>query len=193
MASFGNDYVRDNWIVGKLDTLLSNNWSNEARYMYGRDFEFEFNQTPTSYEQNNLVKTPSGYLNPLGLPANVYLSGFFQFGTPQFLNRAALPDERRWQLADTVVWVAWQPYHQVRRGLHPHRRSHLQPLQPVRRIQLQRQHAARQLHFRSLPVAEPVAGKTAENYTSFNQGVGAAGLDFNYRRLRALCRRTSGK
>ncbi|MGA9586670.1 MAG: TonB-dependent receptor, partial [Terracidiphilus sp.] len=25
----------------------------------------------------------------------------------------------------------------------------------------------------------PVAGKTAENYTSFNQGVGAAGLDFN--------------
>ena len=50
VASFGNDYVRDNWIVGKLDTLFTTAWSNEARYMYGRDFEYETNQTPTSYE-----------------------------------------------------------------------------------------------------------------------------------------------
>ncbi len=47
VASFGNDYVRDNWIVGKLDSFLTNSLSNEARFMYGRDFEFEFNQTPT--------------------------------------------------------------------------------------------------------------------------------------------------
>ncbi|MFZ1012119.1 MAG: carboxypeptidase-like regulatory domain-containing protein, partial [Terracidiphilus sp.] len=102
-ASFGNDYVRDNWIVGKLDSFITNTLSNEARFMYGRDFEFEFNQKPTSYEQTNLVQTPAGYTNPLGLPPNVFLSGFFQFGTPQFLNRAALPDERRWQLSDTIV------------------------------------------------------------------------------------------
>ena len=56
MSSFGNDYVRDNWIVGKLDSFITNKWSNEARFMYGRDFEFEFNQTPTSYEQTNLVQ-----------------------------------------------------------------------------------------------------------------------------------------
>ncbi len=49
-ASFGNDYVRDNWIVGKLDTFVTSSVSNEVRYMYGRDFEFEFNQAPTSYE-----------------------------------------------------------------------------------------------------------------------------------------------
>jgi len=103
--SFGNDYVRDNWIVGKLDTFITPTLSNEARYMYGRDFEFEFNQQPTAYEESNLVKTSTGYINPYNLPPNVYLSGFFQFGTPQFLNRAALPDERRWQLSDTVEWI----------------------------------------------------------------------------------------
>ncbi|HEY2470054.1 MAG TPA: carboxypeptidase-like regulatory domain-containing protein [Terracidiphilus sp.] len=36
--SWGNDYVRDNWIVGKLDSFITNTLSNEARFMYGRDF-----------------------------------------------------------------------------------------------------------------------------------------------------------
>ena len=104
LSSFGNDYVRDNWIVGKLDTFITSSISNEVRYMYGRDFEYETNQAPTPYETSNLIKTPT-YSNPLGLPANVYLTGFFQFGTPQFLLRGAYPDERRWQISDTVNWV----------------------------------------------------------------------------------------
>ncbi len=104
LSSFGNDYVRDNWIVGKLDTLFTSVWSNEARYMYGRDFEYETNQAPTPYEASTLINTPT-YTNPLGLPANVYLTGFFQIGTPQFLLRAAYPDERRWQFSDTANWI----------------------------------------------------------------------------------------
>ena len=31
----------------------------------------------------------------------VLITNAFAFGTPNFLNRAALPDERRWQVADT--------------------------------------------------------------------------------------------
>ena len=104
LSSFGNDYVRDNWIVGKLDTLFTPVWSNEARYMYGRDFEYETNQAPTPYETSTLISTPT-YTNPLGLPTNVYLTGFFQIGTPQFLLRAAYPDERRWQFSDTLNWI----------------------------------------------------------------------------------------
>jgi Carboxypeptidase regulatory-like domain/TonB dependent receptor len=104
LSSFGNDYVRDNWIVGKLDTLFTSAWSNEARYMYGRDFEYETNQSPTPYENSTLINTPT-YTNPLGLPTNVYLTGFFQIGTPQFLLRGAYPDERRWQISDTVNWI----------------------------------------------------------------------------------------
>jgi hypothetical protein len=178
MASFGNDYVRDNWIVGKLDSFITNKWSNEARFMYGRDFEFEFNQAPTSYEQTNLINTPSGYANPQGLPPNVYLSGFFQFGTPQFLNRAALPDERRWQLSDTVVWV---------RGNHTIKLGEDYINTDDRISNLYNQYGGFTYsgntplgnYISDLYLSQnPVAGKTAENYTYFNQGVGAAGLDF---------------
>src|SRR5690606_27067665 len=30
----------------------------------------------------------------------------FEFGTPNFLDRNSFPDERRWQFADTVTWLA---------------------------------------------------------------------------------------
>lgn len=176
-SSFGNDYVRDNWIVGKLDTFVTKSVSNEVRYMYGRDFEFENNQTPTAYEQNNLVKT-SNYTNPLGLPANVFLSGFFQFGTPQFLNRAALPDERRWQLADTVEWV---------RGNHDFKFGGDYIHTDDRISNLFNQFGGYSYsgntplgnYFADLYLSQnPTAGKVAENYTSFSQGAGPAGLEF---------------
>jgi hypothetical protein len=178
MASFGNDYVRDNWIVGKLDSFFTNSISNEVRYMYSRDFEFEFNQTPTPYEQSNLVNTPTGYANPQGLPPNVYLSGFFQFGTPQFLNRAALPDERRWQLADTVVWVRGN--HTLKFG-----EDYLHTNDVISNLYNQyggfsySGNTPLGNYLSDLYLSQnPVAGKTAENYTYFNQGVGAPGLEF---------------
>ena len=177
LASFGNDYVRDNWIVGKLDTYITAAISNEARFMYGRDFEYEFNQTPTTYEQNNLLNN-NGYVNPLGLPPNVYLSGFFQFGTPQFLNRAALPDERRWQLADTVEWI---------RGNHDFKfgEDFIHTDDSISNLYNQfggyTYSGSTPLgdYFADLYLAQnPTAGKTAENYTYFNQGAGLPGLDF---------------
>lgn len=104
--SFGNDFVDVTFGIAKLDTVITNSISNEVRYQYGRDFEFEFNQTPTAYEKTNMVgPTGSGYTNPLGLPPSVSITNAFTFGTPTFLNRAALPDERRWQLADTMNWI----------------------------------------------------------------------------------------
>src|SRR5467141_4990264 len=50
VASFGNDYVRDTWGVAKLYSSFTSTLSNEARFQYGRDFEFEFAQPPTPYE-----------------------------------------------------------------------------------------------------------------------------------------------
>ena len=38
-------------------------------------------------------------------PPSVSITNVFTFGTPNFLNRAALPDERRWQIADTANYV----------------------------------------------------------------------------------------
>jgi hypothetical protein len=103
VASFGNDYVKDTWGVGKLNTFITSNISNEVRYQYGRDFEFENTQTPTPYEQSTLLNTPT-FTNPLGLPPSVFITNGFTFGTPTFLIRPSFPDESRWQVADTVNW-----------------------------------------------------------------------------------------
>jgi hypothetical protein len=104
--SFGNDYVRDTWGVAKLYTFLTSTLSNEARFQYGRDFEFEFAQPPTAYETANLLHpaTAPGYSNPLGLPPDVFITNGFDMGVPTFLQRPAFPDERRIQYADTVSW-----------------------------------------------------------------------------------------
>ena len=177
-SSFGNDYVRDNWIVGKLDSFITKTVSNEARYMYSRDFEYETNQTPTTYEQNNLV-APSGYTNPLGLPPNVYLSGFFQFGTPQFLNRAALPDERRYQIADTANWIHGN--HSIKFGVdYLHTNDNISNLYNQYGGFTYSGNTPLGNYLADLYLSEnPVAGKKAQNYTYFNQGAGPAGLDFN--------------
>ena len=119
--SFGNDYVKDTWGVAKWDTLINNNVSNQVRLQIGRDFEFEYNQTPSAYENQTLVNPTSpttnagiGYSNPYGLPPNVYV-GSFQWGTPLFLNRKAYPDEYKTQIADTVTISKGQ--HNIRVGI----------------------------------------------------------------------------
>jgi len=104
IASFGNDYVQDTWVVTKLSSLLTSHISNELRYQWGRDNEFENAQSPTPYEQNTLV-VPAGYTNPLGLPPQVSITNGFTFGVPSFLQRPKYPDEVRNQVADTVSWI----------------------------------------------------------------------------------------
>lgn len=107
VQSFGNDYVKDTFFIAKLDTGISARLSNEVRYQYGRDFEYEFNQTPTGYENTTLLNTPAGYHNPYGIPPNVAVTNALSsgFGTATFLNRPAYPDERRYQISDTINYV----------------------------------------------------------------------------------------
>lgn len=108
-SSYGNDFVKSTFGIAKLDTLITSTLSNEIRYQYGRDFEYEFNQTPTSYENStldNVTTGPSaGYRNPFQIPPSVNITNAFQFGTATFLNRPAYPDERRWEVSDTFNQV----------------------------------------------------------------------------------------
>ncbi len=174
-ASFGNDYVRDNWLVSRLDTAITPALSNEIRYMYGRDFEFETNQTPTAYEQGNLLNTSRGYTNPQGLPPNVNLSGFFAFGTPLFLNRGAYPDERRWQIADTVDWQRGN--HDLKFGVdYIHTNDLLSNLYD--------QYGGYS-YSGATPLGNYVSdlylasqGQSSQHYTNYTQGAGLAGLEF---------------
>ena len=101
IRSFGDDFVKLTFGIAKLDTTLTPALVNQIRYQYGRDFEYEFSQQPTSYEQTNLL-TPAGYTNPYTLAPSVSISNGFSFGTPTFLQRGRYPDERRYQIADTV-------------------------------------------------------------------------------------------
>ncbi len=100
IASFGNDYVKATFAIAKLDTAITPTLSNEIRYQYGRDFEYETNQTPTPYEQTTLLSTAAN--NPYGIAPNVNITNGVQIGTPTFLNRPAYPDERRYQVSDTL-------------------------------------------------------------------------------------------
>lgn len=106
-ASFGNDYVKDTWIIGKLDAFLSPTLSNEFRYQWARDFEYETAQNPSAYELANIVTSPlfPGYTNPYGLPPQISITGAPTFGVPNFLPRTAFPDERANQFNDTITWV----------------------------------------------------------------------------------------
>lgn len=107
VRSFGNDYVKVTWGNIKLNTTISNTLVNEFRTQYGRDFEFENPQVPTTYEQARLVNSlvnPS-YTNPYALPPEVTITNGWNLGVANFLTRPRYPDERRQQYADTVSWA----------------------------------------------------------------------------------------
>jgi hypothetical protein len=101
VASFGNDYVSEDWGVARWNYFVTANLLNEARYQLGRDFESEFAQAPTAFEQP-FAKNPYGLAPQISIASGSY---GFTFGKPASLNRAAYPDEYRSQFVDTVSWV----------------------------------------------------------------------------------------
>jgi outer membrane receptor protein involved in Fe transport len=92
-ASFGNDYVHADSLIAHLYSTVGNNITNEVRFQYGRDNEFEFAQSPAPGEPTT---------GPGGSVPDVFVNNVIEFGKPTFLNRKALPDERRLQWADTA-------------------------------------------------------------------------------------------
>ncbi len=92
--SFGNDFVKEDWGIARLTSLLSAHVTNELRFQYGRDFEFQNAQSPVSGEP----VSQTGFSPEVTIP----FGGSFTFGKPNFLDRRAFPDERRTQFADTL-------------------------------------------------------------------------------------------
>ena len=79
----GSDDVRINTLNGRLTTIISPKVVNEFRFEVKRDFEYEFGNQP---------------------PPQVFVGGF-SFGRASFLERPALPDERRYQVVDNVSFI----------------------------------------------------------------------------------------
>src|SRR5262249_42904912 len=91
----GTDDVRIDAYNLRLTSALSPRRVNEFRFQFSRDFEFEIADQPP----------PETYANG---------SGNFSFGRATFLQRYALPDERRLQFVDNFSWMAG--HHSVKFG-----------------------------------------------------------------------------
>ena len=92
--NFGDDFVEIDALNVKLASTLTPSLLNEFRFQWGRDNETQFSQPPLPGEPTNAVD---------GRSPQTFIQNGFSFGMPEFLDRAAFPDERRWQFADTVT------------------------------------------------------------------------------------------
>jgi hypothetical protein len=92
-SSFGDDFVDIDWMTVALVSRITSGLLNEARIQVSRDREFAFSQPPAPGEP---------LTGPHSRPPSVTLTGGITFGKPMTLDARALPDERRWQYADTI-------------------------------------------------------------------------------------------
>ncbi len=95
ITSFGNDKVTLDSLNVRLNSTFSPATVNEARFQWSRDLEQQFGQTPVAGEPT----TANGF------PPQVSTgTGGITLGKPNFLDRAAYPNEKRVQFADTFTW-----------------------------------------------------------------------------------------
>ena len=107
LDSFGDDFVKDDSVNLRWTSVVTPTVTNEVRFLYGRDFEFEF--ANPSLPQDPHAST--------GYAPDTSISGAaaFEWGQPYYTQRYKYPDERRWQLADTGSWAHGK--HLLRGGL----------------------------------------------------------------------------
>jgi len=100
----GNDFVKLDYGLTKLTTLISANISNEVLYQYGRELNDESQQPLTKYTLADLA--PSG---ATGNIPEVLLSGSTAYGvnigSPYYSYRIAYPYETKWQIGDILYWT----------------------------------------------------------------------------------------
>jgi outer membrane receptor protein involved in Fe transport len=174
IESFGNDYVKEDWGIARLISTVSSSMTNELRYQYGRDFEFENGQNPITGEP----------VSSLGFSPQITINGVggWVFGMPNFLNRPQYPEERRNQVADTFAWSRGK--HLIKFGFDA---NHVHDSE----INLFTGFGAYSYTTRVDWISDFVANATSHApfctaaavpipcYTNFIQGVGTPGFNFN--------------
>jgi carboxypeptidase family protein len=100
----GNDFVKLDYGIAKLTSLITSNISNEVLYQYGRELDDENQQPYTDYTKADLT--------PYGIGGNVpevILSGSTAYGvnigSPYYSYRVAYPYETKWQVGDILYWT----------------------------------------------------------------------------------------
>jgi hypothetical protein len=96
----GNDYVKLDYGVVKLTSLVTTNIGNELLYQYGRELDDENQQPFTPYTLADL-KTSSGNVPQVGIASG---NAGFSAGSPYYSYRVAYPQENKWQVGDVLYW-----------------------------------------------------------------------------------------
>jgi len=96
----GTDYVKLDYGVAKLTSLISANIGNELLFQYSRELNDEGQQPYTSY--TNSFLTAGGNVPEVILTGSSI--GGFALGSPYYSYRKALPDEKKWQVGDVLYW-----------------------------------------------------------------------------------------
>ncbi len=100
--TFGNDFVKLDYGLTKLESQISSNISNEVLYQYSRELDDETQQPYSAFTTANLFGTGPG--GPNVPQVSVDGSTGFTLGSPYYSYRLALPDERKWQVGDTLYY-----------------------------------------------------------------------------------------
>jgi outer membrane receptor protein involved in Fe transport len=96
LTSLGNDFLKSDSVIGKIDTVLTPRMTNELRLNYARTFDTESGDKPLANEPN----TTAG-----GLPPGINISpnSGFVMGTPSYVPRSSYPDEREIDAVENVT------------------------------------------------------------------------------------------
>ena len=80
----GSDVVKNETVITRWNSISGQNFVSELRFQWGRDFEAQQPNAGGAY-----VQVTNGII----------------FGMPDFLPRAAYPNERRWQASANLSWL----------------------------------------------------------------------------------------
>jgi hypothetical protein len=102
-GSFGNDYVKEDFGIARLTSVLSSSLVNEALVQYGRDYEYSLSDQPLP---NELPLANNAFLRPAQTTIGYSFQGLYGFdiGKNEDLDRQADPEEHRFQVLDGVTW-----------------------------------------------------------------------------------------
>jgi hypothetical protein len=95
VESWGNDNVNEDWATARFNSVVGARMTNEVKFQWGRDFEYESSQAPLSGEPVSAAGTTP--------QTDISGAGGISFGKPQFLERRSYPDERRIDIGDTFT------------------------------------------------------------------------------------------
>jgi hypothetical protein len=111
LDTFGTDFVKLDYGLIKLDSLINSNLSNEVRFQYGRELDDEGQQPWSSFSSkylNNSTGTPVQLSIYGSTPSASSTNYGFTAGMPYYSFRAAYPEEYKTQLGDTANWTKKQ-------------------------------------------------------------------------------------